>query len=484
MHHHVADIKDFCNNDSLLAAAIWSPFDCRDIFESKALKDNDGSMYSNSSYAGALECPWPAHDFAKSAEQCTAEREQYDRFFDELLSAGCDMHHVNNDERTLIHFAVMCDHESILRRLLAVGLLEPSVADKSGCLPMHLVRSTAVFDVLLRAARQSRNADAVMAQRNAIGETPLACVSRYACTGGDNSMAHRRGAETLQLLDAMRAATTTDNALTNSRDGTTPLHCRHIHATIAKWLLANGADVNAASSDTGQTALHRQVGHLNMDVAEMLLAAPALNWQTVSDGRYDDGGISTLSVLVALSEEQFERVRPIVQSRPADIDRLFADQCNGHDILRTAIRSDTNAYCLARLLEHKERLRLDSVVFYGIRDAAALKLAMELCHERPFVHDDALLEEYMLSHALGIPNSDKMAPCADSVRTLIAAGIRMNEACIEHAVRHIDVNGYGKRRKTVVAIAAALFAAGAEYVSDDGAESPLRETALQCLLED
>lgn len=470
-------MKEF-NNDSLLAAAIWSPFDCRDIFN----MDEDSSDDDKNN-----DCPWPPHDSSISEEQCTIERAQYDTFFDTLIEIGCDMHQINDNHQTLIHFAVMSDHEPILRRLLDAGL-DPNISDDTGTLPIHLVRSVAVFDVLLRAANGSNYA--VMAQRNEIGETPLGCVARYACnadTTSDSTFSHRRD-QIMDLLDRMVAVSDVPSSLTNAENGTTPLHCKNIDAALTNWLLSNMVDINAAKTtrhENGQTALHYHMKFQNMDVLEIMLATPNLNWHAVSDN-----GLSYISLLVNLNEEQFARILPIVQSRQTDVDRLFMEQCNSKNcyvpVLHTAMRSDTNDYCLRRLLEHKDRLCLDDIVGAGIRDAVALKMAIELCTGLPSQPCTS-----NLTCALAYPECKSLKPCAESVRTLIRAGINVNGRCLRvdlkhvpNVLRHIDKNGYGGNRKAVVTIAAALIGAGADYAVEEGEENRLRETVLRCLLED
>lgn len=465
------------NNDSILAAAIWSPFDSRDIFKFRGYSqavDDDGF-------------PLPPEDLSRPEEECVIERAQYEEIFSKLVDIGCDIHQLNDDRQSLLHFAVIHDNVPVLRSLLDAGL-DPCIGDKTGTLPIHLVSSVDAFHTLLNAAEQPQ---VLMSQRNDAGETPFSCFVRHVCTDS-LSMADSRRAKTMELLDVMRSSVgDVSDALTNSRNGSTPLHCWSVNAEMTNWLLSNGVDINAVESESGETALHRQIqsGHLN-DVSEMMLASPNLNWHAISAS-----GLSYLSLLVNLSEEQFERIRPIVRLRQNDVDRLFAEQCNSKDssgipLLHTAIRSDTNAYCLRRLLEHKDRMCLDSVVRAGVRDPAALKIAPDLCMDRP---SDLManLRSDTLAHALGYPAIQTMGPCPESVRALIKAGISVNSPCdmtglkpVPNVLRHLCKNGYGDKRKAVVTVAASLIAAGADYTETTEQRNSLRETVLRCLLED
>lgn len=405
----------------------------------------------------------------------------YFRIFYELYDdANCNMFTPNYRHETVAHRAVINDNVKLFKFLIKSNM-RVYVTNLIGTLPMHLVRSLDVFEMLLA---KTYNYKTVMAWRNNLGETPLGSVANYACND-PRAMAGRRRAKTMELLNAMWAKTEdAPRALTSSENGTTALHGSNVCLTMARWLLSHRVDINAVDTVTGETALHRMlVTAPPADVMVVMLSSSKLDWRAVTRK-----GVSYLAFFVSLTEQQLAGYRAIVESRHADIERLFAEHCNSKDaqdvpLLHTAMRSDTNEYCLRRLLDHKERLCLDGVVRAAIRDVGALRVALELCSERP-TELAANPSAETLSHAIGEPATESLWLCAESVRMLLKAGVNVTEPHalgglnpVANVLRHLEEDD--DSRKAVVTTAAALIAAGADYTGDTDA---MRETVLQCLL--
>lgn len=456
------------NDDCILAAAIWSPTSMRNqfLYAGYLVEDEEASDTDDQEPAQRAT----AHR-VRSATDLSIERLAFERIFEQLLDVGCDPHAVNASGQTLLHFAVYNDNLPMLWRLLELGV-DPMHADQRGYVPLHSVRSVPVLQALLTAAQTAagRTAPELMAQRATNGTTPLAAVFI--------SNQFDAGSDIIAVLDAMRSAGAECNEVFCNTSNSTFQHCMLNSAALTQWLLAAGADINAldANDDTPLTA---QLTCNHIAIIELLLAAPALDWSLLTGGRR---GAAFLGWLVGLNTAQFECIRPLLlPAHEADLAELVREHCNATDsvgipLLHTALRSDTNAHCLQLLLQHRDAgLSRAGIVRASCGDPAALPLAIELC-ETP-ADREANFGTAVLQHALGHPSFAEIAPCVPSVRALLAAGVPADG---QHVRRVLQSLGVGQR-KAVLAIVAALVAAGAKVAGEDG--PALKGTVLQCLSE-
>jgi cytohesin len=107
------------------------------------------------------------------------DRESVKKCFDLLLAAGCDINAINSEHRTALHYSISrsahTSEDISLHNLLSFLLLEnganPSIADKHGDTPLHLLqihtKSAQVLEALLR------NGADLYARRPADGRTPI-----------------------------------------------------------------------------------------------------------------------------------------------------------------------------------------------------------------------------------------------------------------------------------------------------------------------
>lgn len=454
------------NDDCILAAAIWSPETIRNLFLYEGYMVEDDADDIDGPVADEL----PTGHTAKSDTELSIERAAFDRIFDQLLDIGCDPLSINASGQTLLHFAVFNDNLPMLERLLRLSV-DPMRADKYGYLPLHAVRSIPVFQALLQACESAsgQTAPELMSERSANGKTPLAAVFQ----------SDSRNESKIALLDAMLAAGGNCTDVCNNGNKSTLLHSPLTSVPLTRWLLANGADVNARNGN-GDTPLNEQLIYNKIDIIELLLAAPALDWSLIVNN-----GAKLLGWLVSLSADDFERIRPLlVPTHEADMAELVRRNMNANDeheipILHSAIRSDTNAYCLRLLLQHRDAgLSRAGIVMASIGDPEAQRLAIELCDTA--ADREANFTPAVLTHALGHPSFADIPPCVSAVRAMLAAGVpvtgvsEQNETYVHRVLQCLR----GGQRKAVLTIVAALVAAGSMLP-----ERSLRGTVLQCLLE-
>lgn len=300
--------------------------------------DDDAASAAHKTALNARRVP-AAIDYSYKYERDAELELAYTQLFDELLAAGVDVHHRNEAGQNLAHLAVRCDNAAALRRLRDECGVDVSLEDNDGQLPMLHVRSAAVFEQLPAA--------------------DVRCVSR-------------RGNETIliaypwlvpypeqdyELMERFVAAGCPVGQAEST--GETALH-RATTGRLTQALLDAGADPNAATRDTGDTALLVAMGASwegaqRMERVRALLAHPAIDV-----GHCNRAGVSLFTLLAQLSEADFAEVRGMLgEERFAEVTTVVhrvaptQERCSILAFTQQPM-GDQNLWCLRALLETAE----------------------------------------------------------------------------------------------------------------------------------
>jgi ankyrin repeat protein len=173
---------------------------------------------------------------------------------------------------TALHRAAGPGHLELVRLLLENGA-NPNARDKNGQTPLHMARTGAIVEILLRY-----HADITLRANDGMTVLHWACVAQipgegavqtFLSRGADIEARDQRGWTPLHWA-AFSGATPTMTVLTSHRaqvnaranDGATPLYeaASQGHLDAVQLLLANGADPNARDN-TGDTPLSIAIEH-------------------------------------------------------------------------------------------------------------------------------------------------------------------------------------------------------------------------------
>ena len=140
---------------------------------------------------------------------------------------------------------------------VAKGLWGKVVSNTIGCIVVAAIVNGAIYTLLQVAAGKSK----------LFAETPVATHSIH---GDELHEAVRSG----NLATAEKLVSNGTGVDVRDSDGRTPL-AQAENADMARWLIAHGADVNAARADDGQTVLMEQAAAGRADVVRVLVRAGA-----------------------------------------------------------------------------------------------------------------------------------------------------------------------------------------------------------------
>ncbi len=166
---------------------------------------------------------------------------------------GLKIDEVDEDGRTLLHWASSGGHLDMVELLLTTYKADPNTADEEQWTPLLSASSAGALPVVRRLVAAGARLDA----RTSAGGTPL----HYAASKGREHVA-------AFLVEQGASLTATD------KRGDTPLHKAARSPSVAKMLLAKGASPNKTNK-TGRTALHEAAEDGKGDVCKLLLEAGA-----------------------------------------------------------------------------------------------------------------------------------------------------------------------------------------------------------------
>ena len=212
----------------------------------------------------------------------------------------------DTDENTIVHYCAVLKNEGAVRECIKKGI-GVSVQNKAGKTPLDIALGNSGDEKSVAIA-----ADLIMAG----AETNDAGFSYFQTAISERNFNYRFG------------------------DGQTPLHIASIknHKSIARYLLANGADTSAQDI-TGATPLHESVRYGDIDIAQTLL-------ENGADVNAEDN-LGKTPVMLIIPEDKRESMYRLLIAHKADVAKKDA---YGDTVLHTATMTSLAPDILALLV--------------------------------------------------------------------------------------------------------------------------------------
>lgn len=224
--------------------------------------------------------------------------------FDKLIERGANFKHVNASHETLLHHAVERNNKYVLKKLIQLGL-DPIDVDFYGNLPIHHVNDIEIFNIL----KEHSTFQQTLLTKNKNGETILHHFARLKNVSVELGSTLITDGVDVNCLDHL------DN---------TPLHNVQTVA-VCELLINSNANLNLKNKN-GQTPTHVALTMGNLEIAALQLKQPSLDLFALSNN-----GKSYLTILSSLTDCYFEKIKPSLDGRKEEFDRLVELYCNETD---------------------------------------------------------------------------------------------------------------------------------------------------------
>lgn len=234
-----------------------------------------------------------------------------------LLNNGVDINFSSEDQRTLLHFAVLHGNETAVNYLLGKGL-KTDAKTKNGNTPLHFAESVEIANLLLKN-------NAAIDALNYENETPLiatlkrkdVAIARKLVESGANANGKDSSGNPLfhyavetgdkDLISLLISKGSKINA--KDGEGYTALHHSVGKPEIVRQLIDLGADITA-KNHKGETPLFTSVGYSDNEVFKMLCTADTLKTKNLD-------GASILNKCVM--RKKLDNVQYLIETAGVDI---------------------------------------------------------------------------------------------------------------------------------------------------------------------